>query len=299
MTTSPLPVDVVVVTWNSRDMVLRCLGHVAGGAVERVIVVDNASTDGTADAVRANYPAADVVRLEREKGLAGAYNKGAAHGSAGMLLFLNDDVLVDQAALGSLVSALHDRPAAVAAAARLVDPTDGATQAEYLPQPFPSFMSLAAMLGGRNRGAAGLSETETVVVDQPPGACLLVRREAFTAIGGWDDDFEFWYEDVDLARRLCALGDVLYVPTAPVAHVGGHSARRLRRAQVVSRHYRGALLYAHKHFRRPAQVATGLLYALAGAARLAVSTDAESRRAYGGVLRNGLRVAAGRSPLQS
>jgi N-acetylglucosaminyl-diphospho-decaprenol L-rhamnosyltransferase len=295
---SPAPVDVVVVTWNSREMALRCLDRLASIPVQRVIVVDNASSDATAETVRSNYPQVDLVVLEHELGLAAAYNRGAAQGTAPLLLFLNDDVLVDEAVVLSLVHALEERPSAVAASGRLVDPELGTTQAEYLPQPFPTFKSLAATLAGRGRTVRALSETETVVVDQPPGACLLVQREAFAAAGGWDDEFEFWYEDVDLARRLRPHGEVLYVPSAAAAHVGGQSAGRLSRAQVISRHYRGALLYAHKHFSRVARIATGLVYALAGAVRL-LSRDRETRHAYGAVLRNGLRVAAGRPPRRS
>jgi N-acetylglucosaminyl-diphospho-decaprenol L-rhamnosyltransferase len=292
-----LPIDVVVVTWNSREMVLRCLDHLAATTVERVIVVDNASTDCTEEAIRSRYSEVHLVLLEQKEGLASAYNRGAKHGSASLLLFLNDDVLVSEASLRSLVAALAKHPAAVAAAGRLVDPEDGSTQAQYLPRPFPTLRSQVAMLAGRSRNAESLSDEDIVVVDQPPGACLLIWRKAFTTIGGWDEDFEFWYEDVDLARRLHAQGDVLYVPSAPFAHIGGHSASRLSRAQVVSRHYRGALLYAHKHFRPPARVATGLLYAVAGAARLPLSRTADSRHAYARVLRNGLRVATGRPPL--
>jgi N-acetylglucosaminyl-diphospho-decaprenol L-rhamnosyltransferase len=291
-----LPVDAVVVTWNSREMVLSCLAHLAGTSVQRAIVVDNASQDGTAEAVERAHPDVDIVVLPHEEGLARAYNRGAARGSAPLVFFLNDDVLVDEQAVRALVTALDERPDAVAAAGRLVDAEDGTTQAEYLPQPFPTSRSLMAMLAGRARGSPALSETETVVVDQPPGACLLVRREAFQAVGGWDEEFEFWYEDVDLAKRLRARGEVLYVPSVEVAHVGGHSARRLTRAQLVSRHYRGALLYTHKHFRRSQRVPTGLGYAVAGAAKLVLSRDAESRRAYARVLRSGLRVAAGRAP---
>lgn len=298
VSTSTLPVDAVVVTWNSREMTRRCLDHLAVTRVERITVVDNASRDGTADAVRGGYPEVELVALEREESLASAYNRGAARGSAKLLLFLNDDALVSEAAVRSLVVALEEHSTAVAAAGRLVDPEDGMTQAEYLPQPFPTFTTVLAMLSGRRRRAEGLSETRTVVVDQPPGACLLVRRETFSVIGGWDEDFEFWYEDVDLARRLRAEGDVLYVPSASVAHAGGHGAGRLTRTQVVSRHYRGALLYAQKHFQFPARVATGLLFALVAAAKL-VSRDAEARRVYGSVLRNGLRVAAGRRPRAS
>jgi N-acetylglucosaminyl-diphospho-decaprenol L-rhamnosyltransferase len=298
VTASRLPVDAVVVTWNSRETALRCLEHLAAVPVERVVVVDNASADGTAQAVESGHPEVEVLALERENGLAAAYNRGAARGSAPLVLFLNDDVFVDEEAVRTLVSTLDDRPSAVAAAARLVDPDDGKTQTEYLPQPFPTLASLVAMLAGRGHSSAELSDVETVVVDQPPGACLLIRRTAFDAAGGWDEDFEFWYEDVDLARRLRAGGEVLYVPAARAAHAGGQSARRLSRAEVVSRHYRGALLYAHKHFPASTRTAAGLLYALAGAAGL-VSRDPDARRAYRTVLRNGLRVAANRPPLRS
>lgn len=290
--------DAVIVTWNSRETAVRCLGHLAAVPVERVILVDNASADGTADAVKSGHPGVELVALEWEHGLAAAYNRGAARGSAPLVLFLNDDVFVDDDAVRTLVDALDGRRSAVAAAGRLVDPDDGSTQAEYLPQPFPTLASLAAMLAGRGRAPGNLNDFDTVVVDQPPGACLLVRRDAFDDAGGWDEDFEFWYEDVDLARRLKARGEVLYVPGAPVAHAGGQSARRLSRAQVVSRHYRGALLYAYKHFPASRRTAAGLLYAVAGAVRL-VSRDPDARRAYRTVLRNGLRVAANRPPLHS
>jgi GT2 family glycosyltransferase len=295
--TTALPVDVVVVTWNSKDMVLRCLEALETSSVERVVVVDNASADGTAEAVRKHHPDAEVLRLEREEGLAAAYNRGAERGSAELVLFLNDDVLVDAHPLRALVAALEARPGAVAAAGRLVDPEDGRTQSQYLPHRFPTLRALAASLAGRARRPAVESSDgggEPVAVDQPPGACLLVRRETFDAVGRWDEDFAFWYEDVDLARRLRTHGEVLYVPDAPFPHVGGQSAVRLSRAEIVSRHYRGALLYAGKHFRAPSRVGAGLLYAIVGGLRVPLARDAESRRAYVGVLKDGLRTVAGR-----
>lgn len=292
-----LPVDVVVVTWNSRTIALRCLEHLAAVPLAGVTLVDNASSDGTADAVREGHPEVELVVLEPGLGLAAAYNRGAGRGSAPMVLFLNDDIFADETAVRLLVRAV-DEQNAVAAAGRLVDAEAGSTQGEYQPQPFPTVRSVVAMLAGRKLGGPRLSETETVVVDQPPGACLLVRRDALEAVGGWDPDFEFWYEDVDLARRLRAVGEIVYVPAAAFAHVGGHSARRLSRAQVVSRHYRGALLYVHKHFSPLARITVGLLYALVGATKL-LSRDRDARSEYATVLRSGLRVATGRPPLPS
>lgn len=292
-----LPVDIVVVTWNSRAMVLRCLETIDPASVESVVVVDNASTDGTADAVRDLHPAVDVIQLPQEQGLASAYNRGAARGSAELALFLNDDVLVKDGSVRALVAALLERKGAVAAAGRLIDPDDGRTQLQYLPQRFPTLGTLVAALAGRGRRRPAVDGSyggEAIPVDQPPGACLLVRRDAFDGVGGWDEDFAFWYEDVDLARRLHSRGDVLYVPNADFEHVGGQSAARLSKAQVVARHYRGALLYAAKHFRTPSRVGAGLLFAVAGAVRLPFAAGGDSRRAYAGVLQDGLRTAAGR-----
>jgi GT2 family glycosyltransferase len=289
---SRLPLDVVVVTWNSREMVLRCLDHLDPASVERLVVVDNASSDGTAESVRELHPQASLLRLDREEGLAAAYNRGAEQGSATLILFLNDDVLAGEDSVRVLFDALARGRTAVAAAGRLVD-SSGQTQLEYLPQPFPTLRTLVAALAGAGRRGLRHEETETVAVDQPPGACLIVRRDVFQSVGGWDADFAFWYEDVDLARRLRSHGEVLYVPRAAFTHVGGHSAGRLTRAQVVSRHYRGALLYALKHFSASSRIGAGLLYALAAAVRVPL-VRGEMRRAYARVLQNGLRTAAGR-----
>jgi GT2 family glycosyltransferase len=194
------------------------------------------------------------------------------------VLFLNDDVLADDGAIDGLAASLQSRPGAVAAAGRLVDPDSGETQIEYQPRRFPTVRRFVAALTGLERSwrtnpwsgshrRHALAEDEVVTVDQPPGACLLVRRDVLEQVGGWDEQFEFWFEDVDLARRLHRHGDLLYVPTASFRHVGGQSARRLSEAEVVRRSYRGALLYAQKHFSRPQRLAMGALFAFAGGVR--------------------------------
>ncbi len=147
---------------------------------------------------------------------------------------------------------------------------------------------------GRPRPPLELDEATVVPVDQPPGACLLVRRDAFEAVGRWDEDFEFWFEDVDLARRLRVRGEVLYVPAAAFPHVGGASARRLSRPEVVARHYRGALLYAQRHLGLGGRAITAPAYALAAAGRLVTARDGAARRAYSRVLRDALRLLVGR-----
>jgi GT2 family glycosyltransferase len=287
-------IDAVVATRDSRELVLECVDRLRSPLLQRVIVVDNGSTDETAGAVRSRRPDVDVVRLDRPAGLSFAYNRGAEAGSAELIMFLNDDVLATDEAIAELASVLEERPDAVMVAGRLVDPADGRTQEEYLPHVFPGAVTLAAALLGRPRRRAALDRDRVVAVDQPAGACLLVRRRVFEAVGCWDEEFEFWFEDVDLARRLRAVGELLYVPAASFAHVGGASARRLSRAEVVARSYRGALVYAQRHLGLRGRAITAPAYALASAGRLLTSRDPETRRVYAQVLRNAARLAAGR-----
>jgi GT2 family glycosyltransferase len=289
------PVDVVVVTWNSREIALRCLERLSLEVVRLVVIVDNGSQDGTADAIRARRPDVELVRLARSQSLSAAYNRGAERGSAQLVLFLNDDVLASEGSIRRLAGTLLERADAVAVAGRLVDPGTNHTQQPYQPRRFPTFATFAKQFAGRAAPSPVADETATVPVDQPVGACLLVRRAALEAVGGWDEQFEFWYEDVDLARRLRRLGLVLFVPAAPFEHVGGWSARRLSRAELVGRHYRGALLYASKHFGALERVGTGLLYGTVAAARIAVSPrDRASRIAYARVLSSSVRLVFGR-----
>ena len=288
-------IDAVVATQDSRDLVVECITRLRSPLLERVIVVDNGSMDGTADAVRRHRSDVEIVRLERSVGLSAAYNRGAQAGSAELILFLNDDVFATDEAAARLTSALDSHPEAVAAAGRLVDPADGRTQEQYLPQSFPSAVTLAAALFGRTRRLVELDDHEIAPVDQPPGACLLVRRRVFEEVGGWDERYEFWFEDVDLARRLHVVGEILFVPDAAFPHVGGASARRLSHAEVVTRHYHGALLYAQRHLGVSGRAITGPAYAFASAARSVTALDVAARRAYSRVFRDAIRVVLGRA----
>jgi N-acetylglucosaminyl-diphospho-decaprenol L-rhamnosyltransferase len=289
-----LPViDAVVATRDSRELVLECVDRLRSPLLQRVIVVDNGSTDETAEAVRSRRPDVDVVRLDRPAGLSFAYNRGSEAGSAELILFLNDDVLATDEAIAELARVLEERPDAVMVAGRLVDPADGRIQEEYLPHVFPGAVTLAGALLGRPRRRAALDGDRVVAVDQPAGACLLVRRGVFEAVGRWDEDYEFWFEDLDLARRLQGAGDILFIPDAAFAHVGGASARRLSHAEVVARHYRGALLYAQRHLGLGGRAITAPAYALATAARL-LTARGDARRAYSRVFRDAVRVVLGR-----
>ena len=301
-------IDAVVVTWNAGEQACACVEHTRDPElVATIVVVDNASSDGTADAVRAAHPDVTVIALEQGVGLARALNLGARLGSAPFVLYLNDDVLAEDGAIRSLLEALHARPDAVAAGGRLVNP-DRSTQDRYRPRPFPSPATVVARLLGlerlwpRNRWTGAhlrqpLGDRRTSDVQQPAGACLLVRRSAVERTGGWDERYWFWYEDVDFSRRLAAGGASLYVPSATFRHVGGATARRLSAADGHARYYHGALRYAGTWFsgRGRAAVALATLAVSLGRAALRVPFDRREARIYLRSARSALALLCGRS----
>jgi len=270
--TDPAPlggvIDAVFLTSNSREQALECIEHLGEPEIASIVVVDNASTDGTADAIRAAHQDVTLIALDAPVGLAAALNRGAKLGTAPYVLYLNDDAFAEPGAIRLLLDTLRSCDDAVAAGGRLVDP-DLSTQDRYRPRAFPSPATVVARLLGletwwpRNPWTGGhlrtmLDDHTTVEVDQPAGACMLVRRPVTEAIGGWDERYWFWYEDVDFSRRLAAHGTQLYVPAAPFRHVGGATARRLRRADGHRRTFHGVLVYAGTHFSAPGRALVGL-----------------------------------------
>jgi len=265
--------DVVVVTFDTREVTLECLARLDRG---RAIVVDNGSTDGTAEAIARRFPEATVVRLEEGVGFAEACNRGAAAGDAPLVLFLNSDVLARPGAIDALVAALEARPDAVAAGGRLVDPGTDDTQPAYAPQRYPGLGTLVARVTGLEAlRAAGpdpalLAERGTVECEQPAGACILVRRDVFESIGGFDERYWFWYEDVDLARRLHRRGPLLHVGGAVFEHLGGGTFASWGRERGLRSRLHGIVRYASVHLSRRDRVLLGLALAASGALRFVV-----------------------------
>lgn len=179
-----------------------------------VVVVDNASTDGTT--VVAEAAGARVVRNIRNEGFGRGMNRGAAEAATEFLLLLNPDAVLEPGALETLVAAAGARPDVVAFGPRLIE-HDGRV--------FWKRWSLLAKNAGqepRGREAGPEADAETPFLS---GAALFVRRAAFAAVGGFDPEIFLFYEDDDLCRRLCdAGGKLLWVRDAVVRHARGGSS---------------------------------------------------------------------------
>jgi GT2 family glycosyltransferase len=302
-------VDIVIPTFNARELMLRCLQRLDDPAIAQIVVVDDASTDGTSRAVSERFPYAHIVVLDRHRGLAHALNRGAEVGTAEFVLFLNNDVFPVDRAIGHLCGALRDDPLAASAGGRLVDPGTERTQDAYQPRALPGLLGLTVRLSGIERAwprnpwtgqhlRRPLDAVATTQTDrQPAGACLLVRREALEQVQGWDEGYWFWYEDVDLSRRLAELGSALYVPTAIFEHMGRASTSSWARYEQHKRRYHGTLRYAEQHLPRWQQVLLGTLMVMVTIpriARLGRRSQPEALQAYRHLLGEGWALAAGR-----
>jgi len=253
-------VSVVIVSWRTRELTLRCLesvyGEVGRGTLSaETIVVDNDSGDGTVDAIRRQFPETVVVENASNVGFAAGCNVGIARASARHVLFLNPDAEAESGAIAALVRFLDATPKAGAAGGWLVDST-GRPQfsAGRFLTAFNQFAEVAGLskLGGPRslRRSYDVEELrgEAVAVDWLSGACLAVRRAALDEVGLFDERFFMYGEDEDLCYRLRGQGwGVFLVPRARVVHEGGQSARQaLDRMRAEMRASQTAFLRKHR-----------------------------------------------------
>lgn len=242
----PAPVAVAIVSFNERALLAACLRSLEADARTgraEVWVVDNASWDGSADLVRADFPWASLIACERNHGYGAAVNLVAARTDCAFVAPANQDVELEEGSLARLIAAADAHPRAGVVAPRLVG-AHGATQ--HSVHPFPTVWLTVAYNLGLHRLSARLADRLCIegwwrpersrAVDWALGAFLLVRREAFDAAGGFDDDMWMYAEDLDLAWRLRRAGwGTWYESSAVVRHQGAVSARKAFGGEVESR----------------------------------------------------------------
>jgi N-acetylglucosaminyl-diphospho-decaprenol L-rhamnosyltransferase len=263
-------VDVVVVSYETRETLLEGLAALVTEPTASVVVVDNASRDGTAAAVRERFPSGRLGANAENVGFARACNQGARESRAPYLLFLNPDATLAPGSLGALEALMEARPRV-----GVVGPRTRSANGDIQVSTGPD-LSLVSEIrqrrlvrGVARREAAILVEAEGLhaverEVDWVSGACLMIRREAFDAVSGFDDRFFLYEEDADLCRRVRAAGwTVLFSPGAEARHALGRSmARAPERARL--EYQRSHLLYYRKHC-GPAQRVALRLWLLARA----------------------------------
>ena len=246
---------IVVVSYNARDDLARCLDSLRAAPpaiAHDIVVVDNASTDGSAEAASAR-PGVRLIALPANVGFAAANNAAIRATSGELILLLNSDTIVPPGAIDGLVAALRASSAAAAAGPRLVD-AEGRAELSFgdMVTPLTEWRQ-KRLLGAADRGTPGAMATieeRTRSSRQPDwvsGACLLVRRADALAVGLLDERFFLYWEDVDFCAALRALGyHILFTPDVTVTHLRGRS--RASAAVVTNRRYRDSqLAFYRKH----------------------------------------------------
>jgi GT2 family glycosyltransferase len=235
--------SIAIVNWNSGDFLRICIQSLLATApASEIIVVDNASTDTSLDALTAFRDRIDIVRNSVNRGFAAAVNQAVAETAAPYVLILNPDVRVMPNAVALLEEFLDTHPKTGA--------VGGHVNEKYLPRPLPTVASLVRENFGMVRRPATKPSSDPVPVEQPAAAALMVRREAFDEIGGFDARFyPAWYEDVDFCWRLKAAGwEIYFAPTAEFRHEGGYSAAALGATAFAEAYYHNQLRFVQKHF---------------------------------------------------
>jgi N-acetylglucosaminyl-diphospho-decaprenol L-rhamnosyltransferase len=242
-----MTVDVVVVTYQSAEHLPACLASVPAGC--RPTVVDNASADGSASVAEAL--GASVIRNDANLGFGAAAGQGARTGDGELVLFLNPDAELAPGGLETLAAAFEADPRLGIAGPQLSDPS-GAPQRSWWPFPSPGRTWLEAF------GIHLLVKDEPGPGQRVPfvvGACMLVRREVFEELGGFDPGFWLYGEESDLCRRAWDAGwEVRIVLEARATHVGGASGAGDRDLGFEHLH-RGAETFILKHHGRAGLVA--------------------------------------------
>jgi len=259
-------VSVVIVSFNTRDLLRECLQTLdreAGGVRYEAIVVDNASRDGSADMVAAEFPTVRLVRSDVNLGFAAANNRGFEVATGRYVVLLNSDAFPHPGALPRAVEKMDADPGVGLAGGRLVG-RDGAWQpsARMFPSPLNDLLNLSGLASRypQSRFFGRFDRTwadpmAATPVDWVPGAYAIIRRPVLEQVGYFDERFFLYYEEVDLCLRIKAAGYAIwYWPEIVVVHLGGESSKTVKRlsmssagSQLTLWRMRSALLYYRKH----------------------------------------------------
>lgn len=291
-------VSIIVVSWNTRELLVRALGCVYETLREssfEVIVVDNASLDDSVPAVRERFPQARVIANRENVGFGRANNQGAAVARGRYILLLNSDAFVHAGTIERLIAFMEAYPEAGAAGPRLRY-EDGRLQRSVTS--FPTVLTELWTTLGLDRafpnhrvfGRYKLTYWEMNdlrEVDILMGACLILRRTAIEQVGLFDEQFFMYSEEADLCYRLRAAGWRSYfVPDVEATHIWGGSAQRVP-AKTFLRLFRSRVQFFRKHYGEQTTVLYKCVLVLAGLMRVmggpiifALKRDADMARLY-------------------
>ncbi len=264
--------SLIIINWNTRQMLLDCIDSIfrtVRQASFEIIVVDNGSTDGSAEAVRSTFPQVTIITNIANLGFAKANNIGLRRMQGRYVVLLNSDTVVKEGAFEALLAFMDRTPRAGICGPQLLN-ADGSRQTSYgifptLASEFTSKTFLRVFFPKQYRRLFipdDTTFTTPVVVDFIIGACMVARKQAVDEAGMLDEDYFFFYEEIDWCLRMKRAGwSVYHVPDARIVHFGGGSTKNINlRARAES--WRSRYLFFKKSLAL-GPLSMGLLHAMA------------------------------------
>lgn len=254
--------SILIVNWNTRDLLRACLlslRHHCAQVEHEVIVVDNASHDGSAQMVEAEFPEVVLLAEATNLGYAAGNNRAYEKSRGEWIWLLNPDTEVFEYSAQELIHFLQQHPQCGAVASALIDAQDGKPQSSCRTFPSPAALWCEALGLARRFPRSrrfgfyrmGWWNYQSVrEVEQPMASSLMLRRQAIETSGGlFDEQFPIFFNDVDLCWRLKQNNwQIWYWPQAQVRHHGGASTRQVR-PEMIAESHRSLLAFYQKHYR--------------------------------------------------
>jgi hypothetical protein len=254
-----IKLSIIILSWNTRELTLDTLRSIYANppVVEfEVVVVDNASGDGSADAIAERHPDVLLVRNEINSGYGPGNNIAFRRASGDLLLLLGSDTRVGATTLDTLVRTIDEHPEAGCVTCRLEGPT-GAPELNCMA--FPTLLDgvttyLSLRFLSRHARRRGFEFGRPQQVQQVSGTCVLLRREMIEQIGLFDENYKIMYTDVELCERIHESGyAILYTPLTSLVHLGNQSCVQAT-GRVRAQMYQDTLRYFVSRFGRRAQL---------------------------------------------
>lgn len=269
-----MKLSIILVNWNTKDLTYDALVSIFDQTKNiefEVIVVDNNSGDGSVEMIKKEFPQVILIVNKENRGFGKANNQGLAVARGEYIMFLNTDVRVLDGAINTLVGYLDRNPSAMMVGPRLLNADMSFQYAcrRNLPNPLNSFFHLFGLVKIFKHNQVINSYKQlaadpeiTGPTEAISGAAMLFRRQVYEEIGGFDERFFMYGEDLDFCKRIFDKGwIVVYVSNAKIVHFGGQSSKK-RRVQSLRNFYEAMWIYYKKHFSKErASILNALVWA--------------------------------------
>jgi N-acetylglucosaminyl-diphospho-decaprenol L-rhamnosyltransferase len=242
--------SVIIVNWNTRDHLERCLDSISAGSPLvgwQIIVVDNASTDDSVALIQNRFQQVELVQSKENLGFSKGNNLGLTYARGDVVIFLNSDTLSSPPTLEKLANALKTDQSIGVLSPLLRTPSGEGQRFAYGDDPTLGYLFNRAVARLLRRDLHDWQPLQTIEAQWVSGACMCIRRDVLEKTGGFFEGLFMYFEDNDLCKRIRELSlKVIYEPSLSIVHIGGQSAKKNNRTPAA--YYQSLRLFYRRHY---------------------------------------------------